>query len=291
MPRPILAILILVWTINLAGCEARPGHSSVGWLEVVILLTCTWYFGVQPWRRYRARTRRDSPHHLALQRFFEHTGYRLLGMEGSPIESQVQAAADVWLGGPRAPGEPIVPRPYTRDLAGDRLIYYHGAPEDADPWGAPLGQSAWVLLLREPVHTPWSLREKNVGMRLLWTVLTLHRFSRLKPRLPGAILVEPALRARFALYAEDRAAADAVLTEPEIREALLACVDLDLHVLKDRIVFMDPLHRNLAAGSGGMVASQILKGDPERQLELMAMSHMHIAGLLAQIARLCRGRV
>lgn len=291
-PRPILAILTLAWTMTLAGCEAGPGPGpgALPWLEIVIVLTCLWLFAVEPWRRRRARTRPDSPLYTGLQRFLEQTGYRLLGMEAEPVEAQTRALANTMLGGPRALGEAVTPRPYTRELAGERLVYYHPSAASADPWGAPLGQSAWVLYLREPVRAPWSLREKGVGSRLLWAALTLHWFPRWKPGLPEATLVDPALHARFAVYAEDHAAVTAVLADPAIREALLACVDLDLHVLQDRIVFMDPRCRNLAAGSGGLVASQMLRGDPERQLELVAMTHAHIAGLLAQIAHISRGR-
>jgi len=289
-PRPILAIPFAWTTMILAGCGAPgPGASAWPWLEIAILLPCIWFLVVEPWRRHRARTRADSPERSGLQRFFEQTGYRLLGMEDHPAEAQITAAASTMLGGPRAPGEALWPRPYTRDLAGDRLVYYHPGPASADPWGAPLGQSAWVLYLREPVRAPWSLREKGVGMRLLWAALILTWFPRLKPGLPEATLVDPALRARFTVHVEDHAAVTAVLADRAIREALLACVDLDLHVLRDRIIFMDPRGRNLIAGSGGLVGSQMLRGDPQRQLELIAMAHVQVADLLAQIAHLSRG--
>jgi hypothetical protein len=273
----------------LAACDDPGTVGSSIWPDLLILAPLIFILGIEPWRRYRARTRGQLPYQSSLRHFFEQTRYRLLGMEDLPAEAQADIVANAWQNPAQAPEGPITPRPYTRDLGGDRLVYYHRGVGASNPWGAPLGQSAWVLHLREPVRAPWSLREKNASLRLLRAALSRDWFQRFDPGLPRAQLPDPRLNARFAIHADELAAANATLADPEIREALLACPDLDLHVQEDRIVFLDPRCKNLGSGMGGMMTGLMLAQDPDAYMALLTMAHERILDLLAAIARASRG--
>lgn len=221
----------------------------------------------------------------ALTRFFEHTGYRVHGLDDRPPEEQAQAVVADWAHG--WPGTPKTPRPYTRDLDGDRLVYYHVPLTCPDRWDAPLGRSGWVLYLREPPRVEWSLQPRRTAVR--WLRDRIYRYSppRWPVAQPPAALGDPDLRARFEAGAADEALLDRLLATPGLVSALLALPELDLRVLSDRIVLLDPIRRNLTAAAGGFVQT-LVAHDKERLFELQAMAHERVMDLLALVARASR---
>lgn len=112
--------------------------------------------------------------------------------------------------------------------------------------------------------------------------------ARWAPGAPPVDLDEPRLQARFKAFTWDPAALRRVLAAPGLADMLLACADLDLHVLPDRILFMDPRFKNLTAMSGGRVAQMLLVSHYGRQFDLVALAHQRVAELLAEVAAATR---
>lgn len=219
-----------------ARTPARTEAIILGTALSVLLLG---YWGFTLWKN-RSGTA-YAAYRPALTQFFEHTGYRVHGLEDRPPEEQAQAAITDW--GHTWPRALKTHRPYTRDLDGDRLVYYHIPLTCPDPWGAPLEQSGWVLYLREPPRVEWSLQRRKTAARWLWQLI--HRYSppRWPVEQPRAALGDRDLHARFKAHASDEDLLSRLLATPGLASALLACAELDLHVLPDRIVLLDPIRR------------------------------------------------
>lgn len=233
-------------------------------LELSVPITCLILAGL--WMRHthtgpRARARKAE----ALLRFFERAEYRVVGLQHLPLADQARR----WIDGEHA-------RPYARELDEGRLLYSAALPRELTPHGLGAGRPGWVLELSRPARVAFSL----VDLR--------HSDpddldARLGPRIP---LDDRELDRRCRAHGGDAWAVRVVLQSPELRASLLACVDLELHVTRDRIVFVDRRLRNLHAGAGGLVA--LMATPLERAFDGFIVPHERIAELLAQAARASR---
>jgi hypothetical protein len=73
-----------------------------------------------------------------------------------------------------------------------------------------------------------------------------------------------------------------VLAQPGFRAALLACAEVDLRVLPDRVSFSDPLQKNLMAGMGGAMGAMAAGYDPATLMQATIPVHTRIADLMYQ---------
>lgn len=110
--------------------------------------------------RKRYRELAESEYLPAQVRFFEQTGYRVLGHEYESLEAQARV---VILGPADAAGgllctdtTPCVQPALVCGLDGARLIDYPPGSR-----GGPLDRCGWVLELHRPVLVRWSLRSRN----------------------------------------------------------------------------------------------------------------------------------
>lgn len=234
-------------------------------LELYLPLACfLMMFGL--WHHYNhsgpdARAR----HAEALRRFFERTEYRVIGLEHLPLDVQ----ARMWI-------ESEHGRPHVRELDEGRLLFSRSLPPGSTPRDLGVGRPGWVLELRRPVRVEWGLVES-------------HHFevedapARPGPRVP---LDDRELGRRCHLYGADAWAVRVILQSPELRESLRACADIELHVTRDRILFVDPQCRNIHAGAGGVIA--MMATPIEHAYDAQIAVHEQIAGLLARAARASR---
>lgn len=209
----------------------------------------------------------------ATQVFFERTGFRLSGREHLPLATQA-AEATVIPTLQTSDRPPPTPRPYVRDLGIGRITYFHMPFPGGETWGAPYGQSGWVLQLHEPLPVRWSLvRGRGV--------------DRPQPHDPRVALVQPEL-AGLKAFAPDAASLAEVLAFPGLAAALARCAHLDLHVRGPLILLLDPRLELLRTESGGTIANLVVMYDPRRQMDLAAMAHERVMDLLTLIADACR---
>lgn len=226
-------------------------------------------------RQYRAKA--ETNYIPAEIDFLERTGLRLLGRENDGLEAQ---AREIVLGqhDAIARGRSYVQRPLVCDLAGDHLTYFPSLGI-----GGPLDQAGWVLKLRRPTRIRWSLRKKtNFFFQML-------RFSESAPATwtpahPRVALRDQSL-AGLEAFADPGVDLERLLGSPALREALLACKGLDLHVLADRVILLDPYLQN-ARPDGGVLLSFVL--GHRHRMEAAAARHEQIKEMLAQIAAVSR---
>jgi hypothetical protein len=77
------------------------------------------------------------------------------------------------------------------------------------------------------------------------------------------------------------------LQAPGLKELLLGCVEVDLCVYPDRVVFGDPMQKNMRGGMGGTVGMMAMGGNIGNVMELSIPVHDRIAQLLGTVARAC----
>lgn len=235
-------------------------------LSFVVGLLLFWRY-----RNGRAAIARTAP---AQQRFFEKTGYRLQGIESQPLADQAREAVALY-------DEIPLQRPFVRPLGRDRLVYHRGAGFHVTRSGDKLGQFAWVLELGSLSRVQWSLVRRHIPRDVeRWPVCH-----------PQIALPDEPLGLHHQAHADDADTVSRILATPALQSALLACAWLDLHVEEDRIIFMDPRMKNLAAGSGGGLTLLLLGDDADKRFELLGMAHEQIASLLQLVATLSRDEV
>lgn len=221
-------------------------------------------------RRHRAALVRAAP---AQYRFFEQTGYRLRGSESQPLADQAHEAL-LFHPGAHHPA-------FVRPLGGDRLVYHRATGFAVTPAGQRFGCFAWVLELGAPTRVQWSLVRRSLP-------------DDVEPypvRHPRIALPDDPLGRHHDAFAADATTVSRILATPALQDALLACAVLDLHVERDRVIFMDPGGKNLSAGCGGGLTMMLLGGDIDRQFDLHALAHAQIAALLQQVVALSREEV
>lgn len=233
-------------------------------LEFVVPIACFLLCGLYLRHTHtgpQARARKAE----SLLRFFERTEYRVVGLQHLPLAVQARR----WIDAEHA-------RPYVRELDEGRLLHAYALPRELTPHGLGAGQPGWVLELRRPARVAFSLVDLRHTDRD-------DLDARLGPRIP---LDDRELDRRCRAHGGDAWAVRVILQSPELRESLRACVDIELHVTRDRIVFVDRNHRNLHAGAGGLVA--LMATPQERAFDGFIVPHERIAELLAQAARASR---
>ncbi len=235
-------------------------------LSLVVVILCFWRY-----RSGRAAIARTAP---AQQRFLEKTGYRLRGIETQPLADQAREAVALY-------DEVPLQRPFVRSLGRDRLVYHRGSGFQVTRSGDQLGQFAWVLELATPSRVQWAIVRRHVPRGV----------ERWPLGHPQIALPDEPLGLDHQAYADDAITVSRILATPALQSALLACTWLDLHVERDRIIFMDPRMKNLAAGSGGGLTLLLLGDDADKRFELLAMAHEQVASLLQLVATLSRDEV
>lgn len=221
----------------------------------------------------------------AFRTFFERTGYRYAELPPeTPMDQQIahgealarRLSADMRKGG------------YQTHMVRD----FHGLPIHWKTWtksndkGWSMGCS-WTMPLAAPASARVQIADKSlssVGKAVKEMFSNSERVW--EPVYPNEVETGDAeLDKRFRFLAEDPAAVARVLAAPGLRELLLGCVEVDLTVHPQEIVFADPTQKNLRAGLGGTLGQMAIATDMQKQMELSIPVHERLAELLAVTAR------
>lgn len=239
-------------------------------------------FGAYALYTWKKRSAAMGP---AFRTFFERTGYRYAELpRETPLEQQIahgemlakRMTADMRKGG------------YETHMVRD----FHGLPIHWRTWmktiekGWSMGCS-WTVPLAAPAGARVQIADKSlsgVGKAVKEMFSNSERVW--EPAYPNQVESgDPELDKRFMIYAEDPAAAARVLAAPGLRDLLLGCVEVDLTVRGNDIVFADPTQKNLRAGLGGTLGQMAIASDLQKQMELSIPVHERLAELLAVTAR------
>lgn len=231
-------------------------------------------FAIWNWRRSQAALANMEPMFLS---FFEQTGYRNPDMPTAPLPAQAAACAAKYRAMFANPGDTVIE--YVRDMNG--LLLRHHMSYVRDERGASL-RAGWSLRLPRPPRFGWHIAEKRFGsvglavkeaftnVETVWQPAYATRVS------SG----DPEIDARFQLYADHPDIVRHVLAQPGMKPMLLACAEVDLRVLPDRVDFSDPLQRNLQAGMGGALGAMAAGYDTHTMLQATIPVHARICDLL-----------
>ena len=213
--------------------------------------------------------------------FFERTGYRYVDILNQPIEAHM------------AYGEQLMKNAregYRIHMMRD----YHGMPihnvMDYSFSGNTTSMSySWSLPLQQPPRVYLQVAEKNLrgfgkgvkeafsNSERQWSQAYEHQVQ----------TGDAALDGRFNIYSNDPQAAYHALSNPNLRQLLMQCTEVDLTVRQDQIRFADPNQKNVSAAMGGMLGAMAAASNPSKMMELSIPVHEHLAQLLATTYQAC----
>jgi hypothetical protein len=213
----------------------------------------------------------------AMQRFFEHTGYRYAHMKDAPLDAHVQLAVQAF----KTPAQETT---YVRDFHGLPITYSSGMKTTNSGyqtwcfWSAPLSKPRVLLQIADK-----SLSSVGKAVKEAFSNTTRHW----NQEYPTAITSgDPAIDARFNIFGPDNAdAVRAVLQTPGLKDMLLGCAEVDICVRENEVVYNDPSQKLTTAGAGGYVGSMAMGLDIGKRLESTYPVHEQVAQALATFAR------
>ncbi len=232
-------------------------------------------FAIWNWRRSQAAMRNMGPMFLT---FFEQTGYRNPDMPTAPLPVQAEAAAQRYQQ-MFAAGTGDVSIEYVRDMNG-ALVRHHMTYRRTEK-GYSMA-AGWMLALPRPPRLGWHIAEQRFGsvglavkeaftnVETVWAPAYGVRVSSGDPEIDG----------RFQCWADHPDVIRQALATPGLKQMLLACAEVDLRVLPDRVTFSDPLQRNLQAGMGGALGAMAAGYDPATLMQATIPVHTRICELL-----------
>lgn len=241
----------------------------------VVIMALAVGFAVWNWRRSQAALANMGPTFLT---FFEQTGYRNPDMPQAPLPVQAEAAAQRYRAMFAQGGGDTVIR-YVRDMNG--LAVHHHMAYTRTPTGMSM-RAGWELLLPRPPRLGWHIAETRFGsvglavkeaftnVETVWSPAYPHRVT------SG----DPEVDARFQMYADHPDTLRHVIAQPGMKAMLLACAEVDLRVLPDRVSFSDPLQRNLQAGMGGAMGAMAAGYDTTTLMQATIPVHTRICDLV-----------
>jgi hypothetical protein len=241
---------------------------------------------------YMMQKRKQAMSNLgpALRNFFERTGYRYAEAPKADLEPTVQLAEEKirQQQSGRAGG---FETHMVRDYHGMKIEHqqFMGNTQ-RDGNNVYVMSCDWRLVAAEPPAVKWQAAARSLsgaGKALKEAFSNSTReWSALYPEKVES--GDPELDKKLNFYGEDPEAVRRVLATPGLKEAMLACEELDLRVSEKGVVFVDPTQKNLRAGLGGTVGMMATGFDYGKLMDLSIPVHDRIAELLALAARASR---
>lgn len=196
----------------------------VGFVVLIVLL------------RKKKSTRDSSELEYTLPRFrafMQSTGYAFADARQAPIEAHVQRWRDVFeRENGRACDDPMVRHYHGIDILWRRQTTYAGNTKTYS--------QSWQALVQPPPRLHFHISERtnssNVGKG--WAPQFQQNISTGDPQLDG----------RFVVFTpHDPRAVQAVIANPQFKQALLSFAYVDLRVTAEGVTLSDPMDRNLGA--------------------------------------------
>ncbi|MGZ3423145.1 MAG: hypothetical protein ACXVEE_35110 [Polyangiales bacterium] len=209
--------------------------------------------------------------------FFERTGYAHAQSRGASVEAQITRWQQVYAASMRGEGYDVH---MVRDFHGLEVHWeqFTGQRDNAYVMSA----SWWAPMARMP-RTVFHIAES--GLASATSKLAKEMFTNVttnwKPAFAKQIKTgDRDIDGRFVVYGEHEEAVSAVLAEPALKQALLACAYVDLRVTPDSVRMSDPQQKNTLAMMGGTYGAMQYAGNPGKAFEVTLPVHDRIATIL-----------
>ncbi|MCA9565857.1 MAG: hypothetical protein KC561_20310, partial [Myxococcales bacterium] len=208
----------------------------------------------------------------------QRTGFQHAGMEGQPLENQVARSMQLYeQQKAQARTDSVMSRP-----AADTVLYWQQLYEPIA--GGYSYSNNWYIPVHQQPPVPFHIVErhaKDLTQKALNKPLSGWK-SDWGPQYPNLVQTgDPDLDARFQIYGHHpEHVAHVIRATPGLKEALMGLYIVDLCVLPDRIVFVDPMQRNYVQAAGGTMALMKLAMDPSRSNDIWCWLHDTVQNLL-----------
>lgn len=217
----------------------------------------------------------------AVREFLKQTGFRVVGAEGADLGQQADLALNA-LG--QEGGEKG--QEWARDCGGVPVHHFFRRVKKSNSnyywcrWSTPLARTPRIGL-------------QVVERRLVGKLAGLDNFVENKSYewrqlFPHQVPVADAeLAKRFLVFGNDPALVLTALGANGVRDALLACKQVDLSVDANGVVLSDPFRENILAALGGGVGLMMMGYDPRAMTHCLVPVHDRVSWLSAALARAC----
>jgi len=188
--------------------------------------------------------------------FLERTGFRLAEMPDAPVDEQARVLV-------ARQSDPVNAQQgyevrYVLQKYG-KVVHHQTFTRLASV------SASWTVPLSEPAP---------VGFHILKAV-------KAEPAYPQRIAMnDPRWDGAFQIYGQNPEALQQLLPSSGLLELLESSVAVDLRVLSDRVVFLDPANRNVMAALGGRVGMAMVGGDPTQLSEMTIAAYNHITDVM-----------
>jgi len=212
-----------------------------------------------------------------MRSFFERTGYSFADARNAGPDAQV-------LKWQRAYAESMQGRPYdvhfVRDYQGLEVHWeqFSGQRDNAfvmsQSWYAPFAQMPRTVF--HVAEASLASTVSKVAKEMFTNVTTNWKPAFQKQIQTG----DRELDARFVVYGEHEDAVRAVLADPGLKQALLACSYVDLRVVPDSVRMSDPQQKNTLDMMGGTYGAMKYAGNPGAAFEVTLPVHDRMASIM-----------
>lgn len=221
-----------------------------------------------------------------MRSFFERTGYSSVHARGAGPDVQVVEWQKAYAASMRQQ------QPYdihfVRDFHG---LEVHWEQFSGQRDGAFVMSQSWWAPMPQMPKTVFHIAEASLASTVskvakeMFTNVT----TNWKPAFQKQIRTgDPELDGRFVVYGEHDDAVRAVLSDPSLKQLLLACSYVDLRVVPDSVRMSDPQQKNTLDMMGGTYGAMKYAGNPGAAFEVTLPIHDRMAGILHTAATRAR---
>lgn len=232
------------------------------------------------WNRKRGRQHLVQAGQSQRQ-FLEQTGFRVVGAEHADLTQQAELALKALMQEGGEPGQEWV-----RDCGGVEVRHFFRRVQKNNSnyyW------CRWSTSLARPPRIGLQVVEKRlVGKLSGLDNFIENRSYEWRQLFPLQVsLADAELAKRFLVFGNDPALVATALQANGVRDALLACKQVDLSVDAQGVVFSDPFRENILAALGGGVGVMMVGANPHALTQMILPVHERVSWLAATLARAC----
>lgn len=212
-----------------------------------------------------------------MRSFFERTGYSFASARNAGPDVAVRKWQEAYAGSMR--GQPYDIH-FVRDFHG---LEIHWEQFSGQRDGAFVMSQSWYAPMAQMPRTVFHIAEASLASTVgkLAKEMFTNMSTNWKPAFQRQIQTgDRELDSRFVVYGEHDDAVRAVLSDPTLKQALLACSYVDLRVVPDSIRISDPQQKNTLDMMGGTYGAMKYAGNPGAAFEVTMPVHDRMATIL-----------
>jgi hypothetical protein len=250
-------------------------------MQIIIMVVFLGLFGAYFFWMQKKRAGAMANAGAAMQMFFERTGYRYPALPAEPIQAHLdRATADV-----NAMGSGNSSIVYVRNAGRLLVTFEQSSSSSGNTYSI---SCSWRANLPAQPRVPFQIADKSFDSTLKAVGDAFSNSKRVwHAAFPTRIQTGiPEVDSKYVVYGHDPQAVTAALrANPGLVALLNQCVEVDLTVGPQEVVFGDPMQTNMQAAMGGMVGNMALGFDMGKRMELSIPVHDRMADILVQSAR------